>query len=249
MKGEYSESLVARVLMDYGFLHEEETTVEDDHGTEVENRTSMTIMVMLETMCSSTWSYAIEGKGAISVEWLAQKVVEDIETVGLAQERIITKTDQEASIVQLQQEVAKHRKDGGTALENSRVGDSDSNGKIERAIRDVKGMVRTLRDSIEAKTGKAIRLDDTIVPWIVRHAGYVITRCKVGADGKTSLQRMKGRKTHTPWVPFGESVLFKLPKVPRMPGDFQNRFEEGIWVGCTVRSGEHLIATERGCSK
>ena len=223
MKGEYSESLVARVLMDYGFLHEEETTTEDDHGTEVESKISLTVMVMLETMCSSTWAYAIEGKGAVSVEWLAQRVVEDIETVGLAKERIITKTDQEASIIQLQQEVAKQRKDGGTALENSRVGDSDSNGRIERAIRDIKGMIRTLRSSIEEKTSKPIRLDDTIVPWIIRHAGYVITRCKVGSDGKTALQRMKGRKTHTPWVPFGESVLFKLPKVPKMPGGFQGQ--------------------------
>ena len=249
MKGEYAESLVARVLMDYGFLHEEEVTVESEHGQEVESKTTMTIMVMLETLCSSVWGYAIEGKGAVSVEWLAQQVVEDIETVGLAAERIITKTDQEPAIVQLQQEVAKRRQEAGTALENSRVGDSDSNGRIERAIRDMKGMIRTIRSSIEDKTGKTIKLSDNIVPWIVRHAGYIITRCKVGSDGKTAMQRMKGRKTNAPWVPFGESVLFKLPKVPKMPGDFRDRFEEGIWVGFTTRSGEHLVATIKGIYK
>ena len=249
MKGEYAESLVARVLMDYGFLHEEEVTVESEHGQEVESKTSMTIMVMLETLCSSVWGYAIEGKGAVSVEWLAQQVVEDIETVGLAAERIITKTDQEPAIIQLQQEVAKRRHEGGTALEHSRVGDSDSNGRIERAIRDMKGMIRTIRSSVEDKTGKPIKLSDTIVPWIVRHAGYILTRCKVGSDGKTAMQRMKGRKTNAPWVPFGEAVLFKLPKVPKMPGDFRDRFEEGIWVGFITRSGEHLVATDRGVFK
>ena len=32
MKGEYAESTVARVLMDYGYLHEEETVKEGEHG-------------------------------------------------------------------------------------------------------------------------------------------------------------------------------------------------------------------------
>ena len=175
--------------------------------------------------------------------------MEDIESVGLSKERIITKTDQEASIVQLQQEVAKQRREGGTALENSRVGDSDSNGKIERNIREVKGMIRTFRAFLEEKTGKVVRLDDPIVPWIVRHAAYVITRCRTGEDGKTALQRIKGRKVSAPMIPFGETVLFKLPKVPKMPGDFKDRFETGTWVGCTVRSGEHLVATPGGVFK
>ena len=164
MKGEYAESQVARVLMDYGFLHEEETVKEAEHGTETESKVSMTVLVMLETMCASLWAYTIEGKGAVSVDWVAQQVVEDLETVGLSKERIITKTDQEPAIVQLQQEVAAKRKESGTALENSRVGDSDSNGRIERAIRDVKGMIRTLRAAIEEKTGKTIRLDAPVAP-------------------------------------------------------------------------------------
>ena len=249
MVGEYAESQVARVLMDYGFLHEEETVTETEHGKDTESKISMTVLVMMETMCKSLWAYAIEGKGAVSVDWVAQQVVEDIETVGLANERIITKTDQEPSIIQLQQEIAARRKDGGTALENSRVGDSDSNGKIERAIRDVKGMIRTLRSALEEKTGKTIRLDAAVVPWIVRHAAYILTRCKICPDGKTAMQKMKGRRVNVPWIPFGESVLFKLPKVPNMPGDFRDRFESGIWVGCTIRSGEHLVATEKGVYK
>ena len=249
MVGEYAESQLARVLMDYGFLDEEETVTETEHGKDTESKSSMTVLVMMETMCKSLWAYAIEGKGAVSVDWVAQQVVEDIETVGLSSERIITKTDQEPSIIQLQQEVAARRKDGGTAIENPRVGDSDSNGKIERAIRDVKGMIRTLRSAVEEKTGKTIRLDAAVVPWIVRHAAYIPTRCKVCPDGKTAMQKIKGRRVNVPWIPFGESVLFKLPTVPNMPGDFRDRFETGIWVGCTIRSGEHLVATERGVYK
>ncbi len=249
VKGEWATSDVTRVLMDYGFLHEEETTTEEEHGKEIQAKVSMTMMVMMETLCESVWSYAIDGKGATSLEWLAAKVVEDIETVGLSKERIITKTDQEPAIVQLQREVARLRTEAGTALENSKVGDSDSNGKIERAIREVKGLIRTLRSALEAKTGEPIKLDAPIVPWIVRHAAYVLTRCRILPDGRTAMQKMKGRKVNVPWVPFGETVLFKLPKVPNMPGDFADRFERGVWVGCTIRSGEHLVGTDKGVFK
>ena len=68
MKGGYAESQVARVPMDYGFLREEETVKESDHGTEVEAKISMTMMIMLETKYSSVWAYALDGKGAASLD-------------------------------------------------------------------------------------------------------------------------------------------------------------------------------------
>ena len=232
--------------MDYGFIKEDQTTIEDDHGKTTAARVCMTILVMAETLCNSVWAYAIEGKGGVSADWLAPKIVEDLGTVGLTQERIIAKSDQEASIVQLQHEIAKLRKGVGTGIENSRVGDSDSNGMIERGIREVKGMTRTLRCHLEEKLNKDIKLTDPIVPWMVRHAAYIITRCRIGPDGKTAMQKLKGRRVVTPMLPFAESVLFKLPKVPSMPGDFQSRFEQGIWLGCLVRSGEHIVGTGKG---
>ena len=53
VKGDYAESSVARVLMDYGYLHEEETITSEEHGQKTEAKVSMTAMVMLETMCSN----------------------------------------------------------------------------------------------------------------------------------------------------------------------------------------------------
>ena len=246
VSGDDAESTVPRAVMDYGFIKEDQTTIEDDHGKTTAARVCMTILVMAETLCNSVWAYAIEGKGGVSADWLAPKIVEDLGTVGLTQERIIAKSDQEASIVQLQHEIAKLRKGVGTGIENSRVGDSDSNGMIERGIREVKGMTRTLRCHLEEKLNKDIKLTDPIVPWMVRHAAYIITRCRIGPDGKTAMQKLKGRRVVTPMLPFAESVLFKLPKVPSMPGDFQSRFEQGIWLGCLVRSGEHIVGTGKG---
>ena len=68
------------------------------------------------------------------------KICEDLATVGLGKARIVVKTDQEPAIVDSQNAIARCRSDAGTALESSRVGDSNSNGKIERAIRKVKSL-------------------------------------------------------------------------------------------------------------
>ena len=97
------------------------------------------------------------------------------------------KTDQEASIVELQTEIARRRVDVGTSLANSKVGDSTSNGKVERTIRDVGNMVRTLKLALFEKSGMTITFDVNIVPWMVRHASYLITRCRVRSCGKTAL--------------------------------------------------------------
>ena len=78
-------------------------------------------------------SNAVKAKGA-SEEWIASQVIEDLETVGLAQERLIMKSDQENAITELQRSIAKERAAFGTALEDSKVGDSNSNGKVERCI-------------------------------------------------------------------------------------------------------------------
>ena len=52
----------------------------------------------------------------------------------------------------------------------------------------------------------------SVVPWLIRHAAYLIARCSVKTLGNTALQLMKGRTSLTKLVPFGEIVLFKIPK-------------------------------------
>ena len=180
---------------------------------------------------------------------MVDQLVDDLNTIGLAGERVIIKSDQEASITELQSEIAKRRTTVGTGVENSKVGDSNSNGKIERAIRDVKNMIRTLRSSLSASIGTSVKLDMKIVPWLVRHASYLITRCRVRSHGKTALQLMKGRTSLTELVPFGETVMFKVPKTGHAIGSFEDRWESGIWLGCTIRDGMTLVGTSSGVYK
>ena len=171
VSGSFADSDVVRVSMDYCFLTEDVVSKEGDHENSTKSRVSMTILVMAETLCRSIWAYAVSTKGA-SETWVAEQITEDLETVGLSQERIIVKADQEASITDVQRAVVQARSGLGTALEQSRVGDSNSNGRVERAIQDLKGLTRTLRSALEADIGGKINLDHPVVPWMVRHAGH-----------------------------------------------------------------------------
>ena len=84
---------------------------------------------------------------------------------------------------------------------------------------------------------------------MVRHAEYLITRCIVRTHVKTSLQLIKGRTSLTELVPFGKTILFKVPKAGHAIGLFEDRWESGIWLGCTIRDGMTLIGTSSGVYK
>ena len=150
---------------------------------------SLTALVMKETMCDSVWAYALKSKSVAEDPWVADQIVHDLNTIGMGQNRIIAKTDQEASVVELQSEIARRRADIGTSLENNRVGDSNSNGKVERAIRDVGNMVRTLKSALVCNAGMALDIDMTILPWLVTHAAYLINRCRVRSCGRAGRSR------------------------------------------------------------
>ena len=244
-KGEWADSSVARVNLDYFFIKDDVTTDATEHHSSETARVSMTCLCMQESACHSVWGYAVQQKGA-GEKQVIEQIADDIATVGLSQERIIVKSDQEVSITDVQNALVKARAGFGTAVENSRVGDSNSNGRIERAIQDIKGLIRTLRSFVEFMTGGKIELTDPIVPWMVRHAGMLITRSRIREDGRTAYQLIKGRRTTAKLVPFGETILFKIPKTQHDAGDFQDRWQQGVWVGFVMRTGEHVVATAKG---
>ena len=130
---------------------------------------------MQESQRRSLWAYAVEHKGARD-DWIANQAVEDLETVGLRSDRIVFKSDQEASVTALVEEISRQREaEFGTAAEESAVGGPDANATVERAIQDVEGQTRTLRAGLEKKIGRRIKLGHELSPWMVRHAACLIT--------------------------------------------------------------------------
>ena len=60
--------------------------------------------------------------------------------------------------------------------EESPVGESKSNGEVERAIQEVQGQVRTIKDGLETKYNVSVIEDHPILPWAVRHAPATLNR-------------------------------------------------------------------------
>jgi len=83
------------------------------------------------------------------VEWVADRVVEDIDKFGHSA-KVCIKSDQEPALVDLVKAI-KQKRTGETIIEHSKVYDSQSNGVVERAIQTVEGLTRTFKISLEKK--------------------------------------------------------------------------------------------------
>ena len=105
--GPAAEEEVPRVIVDYCFLTDNANRRADAGAAADDDENSLTALVMKETLCGSVWAYALQSKSVAEDPWIAEQLVDDLCTIGMAKERIVMKSYQGASIVELQSEVAK----------------------------------------------------------------------------------------------------------------------------------------------
>ena len=98
---------------------------------------------------------------------------------------------------------------GEASPEDSPVKDSKSNGMIENVVKEVQGMIRTLKDQVVDNVNTKLGRDSAIMPWLILHVGRLLTFYKVQADGKTAYQRLRGKNVHINIAPFGEKILYQ----------------------------------------
>ena len=115
---------------------------------------------------------------------------------------MIMRNDGEPAIKALRKKIQEQRKED-TILEESDKGDSASNGLTEEAVNSLEGMIRTWIDAVEHKYHTKLSSSHVIIPWLVEYAWEVITRCRIGNDGRTAYQRLKGKLPSSKVVSFG----------------------------------------------
>ena len=76
--------------------------------------------------------------------WLPKRIIHDWDNSGMKYAKIQLKVDQEFSIVQVQSAIQNVRQAPVIPV-NSQVGESESNGRAEHAIKRVQEKVRVLR--------------------------------------------------------------------------------------------------------
>ena len=79
---------------------------------------------------------------------------------------------------------------------SSPAGDSQSNGRVENAIKKVRNMVKPILSSLESRWGVRVARDHLVYPWMFEWAADLMTRyADVGDLGKTAVQLIRGSKS------------------------------------------------------
>ena len=120
---------------------------------------------------------------------------------------IILKSDQEPSIRALK-EAIMDMKIMEIIPEESPAYEHQANGAVDNAVKRIGEQVRTMKLALEKRYGVRVEKEHMILPWMIRYAANILSWYKIGRDGKTCYERLKGRKYHRGVAEFGECVLY-----------------------------------------
>jgi len=123
-------------------------------------------------------------------------------------------------------------------------------GCVERGNEEAAKEIRALKLGLEARIQERLPTDHHIMPWLGRHAGWLLTRFTVHqSSGRTSYELLRGRPYRGEICEIGESVWARRPGEPPRTGKIEGRWYSGVWIGKTESSDEHLIADVEGTNR
>ena len=203
-------------------------------------------LVVKDKQSRARFAHAVPMKGA--VEHAVQCLRGDLLRLGYR--RLAMKSDQEPALKALLKEVAR-KESIELIFEEAARGDPQSNGMIENGVRSVKEQILTMKLGLEARLNTIIPERHPILTWLASHAADCLTKFEVGKDGKTSYERLRGKKFKQPMVEFGEQIFFKLTEADlsrqqKERGSMGPKWQVGTWLGTRWSSYEHVVHTGRG---
>ena len=243
-KKDEEESTVPRISMDYFYMSQTD-----------EEATDNPILVAVNESSGEKYARAAGQKGIGSEgkqQWLIKGLCEEMRTWGHqggAGGKVILKCDGEKAMTTFRDAVGKFH--GGEVIpEQSANNESQPTGIVEEAGGTVRGFARLFKDQIEDLAGLKLEAEDAILQLLIRWAAMNPSRFLVGQDGKTGIERRRGRKCKIPVVPFGEKVWYKKIREGKSQEDkMEIEWEEGLWLGHNRNSNEVLVGTKEGVVK
>ena len=205
------------------------------------------VLAVKDSASGSVFAHGAPGMAIATGEYgehTVKAVVNDIDSLGY--KRILLKSDQQPSIKVLQQRV-KEAWTGEVVKQNSPVASSQSNGRAEKAIRDLEGHLRTLKLALDSRLGLCVPTDAPAIRWLVEHSADFTSRFRVGRDGKTARERIIGKRNLLNVAEFGESV-FHLPldRDRGQTAELDPKLQVVIWLGLERSTNEAKIGTPSG---
>ena len=235
------ERTMHELCFDYCFL-----------GGSLSNTVTIPTMVIRDRDTRMTCSYVVGAKGTkadtkeeFNMSFTVSRAIAFIKEMGLENATITLKSDQEPSIKDVLNDIARVRT-ARAFIEHSPVKSSQSNGVAERAIQSVEAQVRVMRDALGSRIGATIPEDHPILHWVVEYASVLLNRFEVGHDGKTAYERLRGKKSSMNGIEFGELVHYRRTNWNSRKGKLDIPWYMGTYVGYRTNSGEMIIADEDG---
>ena len=139
----------------------------------------------------------------------------------------------------------QHARSEETVIECRPKYSSPSMGPVEKMNKEHCGFVRCFHIYLIEKAKLEITTESPLLPWLVRHCGWILSRFAVRADGSTGYSRLQGREYTSGIAAFGEAIWYKLPKTAHLT-KLDDRWRTAIWLGKSNRSDEHIIGLENG---
>ena len=200
------------------------------------------VIVIYEKKLQVAFAHKVPRKGPDPD--VVRRLVADLDSIG--HKSVVYKSDQENAITSLIRAV-RTAWDGDLVIELAPKGDSQANGAAEIAVQVNEGMVRTLKSALESHLKCEIGDDWPIMDWMVEWAAMLIRRHKVGEDGLTAYERLKGKRPTRSLLELGERVLFQeVRSKSEKLHNLEPRFLEGILVGIREIADELIIWNSGG---
>jgi len=243
---ERDQDAVPEVHVDYCFPCGAGTKPRNLREKASEAAGSMTVLVMRDRDTRMTAAAVVPRKGTTG-DFAAKRAAAFCAEIGYSGIPIIVKSDQEPAMKAVVEEIARWRAPAKTIMEQSPVGSSQSNGVIERAIQSYEGLLRTMKSGLETKWSAKIPDGHAIFSWMSEYCAFLLNRYEVSADGKTSYERMKGKKSKQQGLEIGEGLMFKKKRINQPK--ISSVWEDGIYLGIKGMSGEIIVGTKDGVWK
>ena len=144
----------------------------DEHGER------LTVLVVIERYTKMKRAIVVPSKGSTG-NYAARMVLDLIHECGDKNREVIVKSDQEAAIKNLVDEVDREKAlhgGGRWVVDHSPVGASASNGFVERAIQFVQGQIRVLKLALEKRWNMDIPTRHAVIAWIVEYSAFLLNR-------------------------------------------------------------------------
>jgi len=228
------ESSVPEIYLDYAFLRAEEDT---DTAT-----------ILLAYAPGLSLGFACQYPDKSSAEdKKSDAILAFIAECGLAGSVVQLHSDGEPAMTALLSKVASKRMDGRTLLRRGVPFSHASQGPVEKWIQQVQGMVRVYRASLKKAVGVSVGSASPWLSYMIRHSSWVLNRFAVRNDGMTGWERLHGKKYESAVFEFGEQCIGRFANATELgQAKLEERWIRGAWVGRSVMSNGHLLATAQG---